>query len=304
LFGTGLNRIIKSNFSKIIDEINSSKKYVVSIDIPSGLNSETGECLNKAVNSNLTCTLISLKKGLFTKKGRDFWDSIDNYPLINEKINTNNYLFSLTKLVNYKIYSSSKKILSSKNISFGKSFDTHKNSFGKSLIIGGGNNFFGALLIAGQSSLKTGTRYVELITTKKHAELLPLNQPEFITSSYNDATFYEKLNNYNNLLFGPGLGQSKWSKDIFSKLCNFLQKKNNLRNIIFDADALNLLSEKPFKNDKWILTPHPGEAAKLLGTNTKNIQEDRFTAIVELQKKYGGIIVLKGSGNINSNTKK
>ena len=132
LFGTGLNKNIGGSFLKIIDEINSSNSYIISIDIPSGLNSETGDHLNKVVNSNLTCTLISLKKGLFTKSGRDFWESIQNCPLINKKFNTKNYLFSLTDLTKYKIYvSDSEKHITSKKISFNRSFDTHKNSFGK-----------------------------------------------------------------------------------------------------------------------------------------------------------------------------
>ena len=299
LFGTGLNKNIGGSFLKIIDEINSSNSYIISIDIPSGLNSETGDHLNKVVNSNLTCTLISLKKGLFTKSGRDFWESIQNCPLINKKFNTKNYLFSLTDLTKYKIYvSDSEKHITSKKISLNRSFDTHKNSFGKSLIIGGGSNFFGALLISGQSSLKTGTRYVELITTKKHAELLPLHQPEFITSSYDKDSFFDKLNQYNNILIGPGLGQTEWARNVFSKFCNFLKSKHRLKNIILDADALNLLAKNPFKYNKWILTPHPGEAAKLLDIKVNDVQKNRFEIAERLQKKFGGIIVLKGSGTI------
>ena len=299
LFGTGLNKNIRGIFSKIIEEINASNSYVVSIDVPSGLDSETGKFFKKVVYSNLTCTLVSLKKGLFTKSGRDLWNRIDNYPLVNETFKTNNYLFSLTSLEKYKIkLSNHKRTISCRRINFNKSFDTHKSSLGKSLIIGGNDNFFGALLLSSQSALKTGSRYVEAISTEKHANLLPLHQPELIASSYSHSEFYKKLNEYENLLIGPGLGKTEWSKNIFSNFCKFLKSNRSPKNIILDADALNLLAQNPFKYDSWVLTPHPGEAARLLHIKTSDVQDNRLETANELQKKYGGIIVLKGSGTI------
>jgi len=299
LFGTGLNKNITGVFSKIIDEINVSNAYVVSIDIPSGLNSETGVVLKKAVFSNLTCSLISLKKGLFTKSGRDFWKKIENHPLVKSDLKEKSFLFSLTPLTKYKIELFDYKIkLKPKKINFIKCFDTHKNSLGKSLIIGGNYNFFGALLLSSKSALKTGSRYIEVISTKKHAELLPIQHPELITSSYGSSELSSKFKTYNNLLIGPGLGQSKWSEKIFSEFSIFLQNNNSQHNIIVDADALNLLAKNPFRYNNWILTPHPGEAARLLGVNVATVQANRFEAANQLQKKYGGIIVLKGSGTI------
>jgi len=94
------------------------------------------------------------------------------------------------------------------------------------------------------------------------------------------------------LTLGPGLGQSSWSRALFAKV---IESKLPM---VVDADGLNLLSQNPLRHDNWILTPHPGEAARLLGCSSKEIQADRFQAVCELQARYGGIIVLKGSGTL------
>ncbi|MCH8846611.1 MAG: NAD(P)H-hydrate dehydratase, partial [Proteobacteria bacterium] len=91
---------------------------------------------------------------------------------------------------------------------------------------------------------------------------------------------------------GPGLGQSNWGGSLFSKVL-----ESNLP-LVVDADALNILAQEPVSSDRWILTPHPGEAARLLNCDSNDIQSDRISAARKIQKKYGGIIVLKGSGSI------
>jgi NAD(P)H-hydrate epimerase len=94
------------------------------------------------------------------------------------------------------------------------------------------------------------------------------------------------------IVIGPGLGQSDWSKELFMVTIN-AQKP-----LIIDADALNLLALAPFTNAHWILTPHPGEAARLLNCSTLDIQQDRFASASALQDKYKGIVILKGSGTL------
>jgi NAD(P)H-hydrate epimerase len=96
----------------------------------------------------------------------------------------------------------------------------------------------------------------------------------------------------NALTVGPGLGQQDWGRDLFQKAIEAELP------MVVDADALNLLSKEPFKYDNWVLTPHPGEAARLLQCTSEEVQADRFSAVKELQNTYGGIIVLKGSGTL------
>ncbi|RLA20206.1 MAG: NAD(P)H-hydrate dehydratase, partial [Gammaproteobacteria bacterium] len=91
---------------------------------------------------------------------------------------------------------------------------------------------------------------------------------------------------------GPGLGQTVWAQNLLAELLDTAMP------LVVDADALNLLAKEPFKRDNWVLTPHPGEAARLLGITIKEIESDRFSSVKALQKKYGGVVVLKGAGTL------
>jgi hydroxyethylthiazole kinase-like uncharacterized protein yjeF len=99
------------------------------------------------------------------------------------------------------------------------------------------------------------------------------------------------------VVIGPGLGQSAWALELLAKI---LQSRLS---VIMDADALNLLAIEPSKSHRWVLTPHPGEAARLLACSTKQIQSDRFSAALAVQEKYNGICVLKGAGSLIVDTK-
>ncbi len=200
-------------------------------------------------------------------------------------------------IVFYSIYPYEKnKLHKSFEINFNK--HNHKKSFGKTLIIGGDDGYLGSIIIAGQSALKTGTRYIEICTTEKHCSSLALHQSELITIEYND-TFQKKLDDYNNIIIGPGFFPSQeWSKKIFIEFQQFLFNSNKEVNVVADAGFLSLLSNHPFQYDNWVLTPHPGEAAKLLNTSISNIQNNRIKACYEIQKKFGGVTVLKGNQTI------
>mgnify|MGYP001285606169 FL=1 len=178
-----------------------------------------------------------------------------------------------------------------------RDMNTYKKSYGKTLIIGGDEGYLGAIIISSRSALYSGSRYVEAFSTKTHANILATYQPELITS-YSVEKLYKVIKDFQNILIGPGLSENKWSVDIFEKFKKHLLSNNIGQNIIADAGFLNILSSYPFKFDNWILTPHIGEAAKLLNTSTKKIQENRLEAATRLQKKFGGVVVLKGPGTI------
>ena len=184
------------------------------------------------------------------------------------------------------------------NIEISYNPENHKTTFGRTLIIGGTYGYFGAILLAGQAALRCGSRYVEIISNKKHSSLISIHQKELISSSYNSTKFMEKLTKIKNIVIGPGLSSNKWSSEIFSNFSEHISNYNNIKNIVIDAGALRLLSAQPFYNDNWILTPHPGEAAILLDTTIDLVQSDRLKAANLLQKKYGGIVILKGPGTI------
>lgn len=169
--------------------------------------------------------------------------------------------------------------------------DSHKGDFGHVVVIGGDYGFSGAVRMAAEAALRVGAGLVSVVTRAEHALTLNASRPEIMCHAA-DKKLDALLVKASVIIVGPGIGQTPWAK----KLLNSALKSK--KPLLLDADALNILAKKPMKNARWILTPHPGEAARLLKTTTNVIQRDRIRAINELQKKYGGVCVLKGAGSL------
>ena len=182
-----------------------------------------------------------------------------------------------------------------KSIRINEGHNIHKKTFGKSIIIAGAAGYLGAAIIASKAALKTGSRYIMLMTTKDHSNIFSTYQPEIITST---VLKYGELGKFKNILIGPGLSEDLWSQRIFKKVIRYLDQKDSMQNIVADAGFLGLLAKNKFRYDNWILTPHEGEAAKLLETSSKIVNSDREYAAKEIQRIYGGIIILKGHKTI------
>jgi hydroxyethylthiazole kinase-like uncharacterized protein yjeF len=212
------------------------------------------------------------------------------------------YQIFIKKDINHKnIYSfmltSGKKSAETLHFDIPLNQNTYKKSFGKTLIIGGASGYLGAVIISGKAALYSGSRYVEIMTTKPHAVVLSTHQPELITS-YEISDFQKKIISYKNLLIGPGMSDDDWSQKIFIKIKKYLSSQPVKINCVIDGGFLSMLSKEPYKYDNWIMTPHIGEAAKLLNKKPLDIEADRLKAAKKLQQKYGGIIVLKGPKTI------
>jgi NAD(P)H-hydrate epimerase len=179
-----------------------------------------------------------------------------------------------------------------------RSRTTHKGQCGHVLIIGGTLGMGGALRLAGEGALRSGAGLVTLATDPQHSALLNLNRPELMCHGVAHVEDLEPLlQRANVVVIGPGLGRSAWANTLFNRVLNIHQP------LIVDADALNLLAATPTQRANWILTPHPGEAARLWGgeqITAKAVQQDRFAAAAAIQARYGGVLVLKGSGTIIS----
>ncbi len=171
--------------------------------------------------------------------------------------------------------------------------DSFKGSFGHVLVVGGDYGFSGAVRLAAEAALRVGAGLVSVATRSEHASSLNLMRSEMMCHGITHAKdLAPLLIKATVVVLGPGLGQSNWAKKILA--CVLKSKKL----LIMDADALNLLAKKHINYVNWVLTPHPGEAARLLNTTTEAIQNDRLAAVLALQKKYGGVSVLKGSGTL------
>jgi len=287
LFGIGINRNITGVWEQIINQINDSHIPILSIDIPSGLDPNTGKVLGVAVKANITITFVGLKKGLFTGKGRDYSGEIkfNNLGLPVEVYKDS--ICNVVRLTN----NSFKDILPKRAQS------AHKGDFGKLLIMGGKDGMQGAALLAGTAALRTGTGIVHVLSNSTHPGSINFICPEIQWHNFSEIKqLKDLLAKSTVLLLGPGLGNDKYSKIFFDEAM-----QSDLP-LVLDADGLNMLSEKFNNNFKirknWILTPHSMEAARLLNTDVATVEADRFAAIEQLSHKYKATVILKGSGTL------
>ncbi|MBL4744403.1 MAG: NAD(P)H-hydrate dehydratase [Cycloclasticus sp.] len=171
--------------------------------------------------------------------------------------------------------------------------DAHKGDAGHTLLIGGDAGFSGAIRLASEAALRVGSGLVSVATRAEHAASITIARPELMCHGVSGRLDIKQLAKRCQVIaVGPGLGQSAWSNQLFEAAL-----ETNLPTVI-DADALNLLSQQPRKNNHWVLTPHVGEAARLLNCTTAEIQQDRASAAEQLQEQYGGVVVLKGAGSL------
>ena len=174
--------------------------------------------------------------------------------------------------------------------------DSNKGDYGHVLVIAGNLGFGGAALLTSKAAVSIGSGLVTLATRKDHVSASLSYCPEVMVKSVEGLSDLENfLPNKNVFCVGPGLGKNYWSDQMVYKSMNYSAKEN--LPILLDADALNIISEEKlnFKNSKKIiLTPHPGEAARLLKTTVKKVQKNRPDALDALCKKFGATVVLKG----------
>jgi ADP-dependent NAD(P)H-hydrate dehydratase / NAD(P)H-hydrate epimerase len=175
--------------------------------------------------------------------------------------------------------------------------DGHKGIFGNLCIVGGDDGMQGALIIAARSALHTGTGRVYAVSLANEAVTLDIHSPEIMFRSLSPAQAW--LNLSNDIIIGPGLGQTSKAKDVLA-VC--LQQEKSL---LLDADALNLIAQNPRmaellkkRTHPTVLTPHPAEAARLLETSVENIQQHRVDCALEIARQFNTICVLKGAGTL------
>ena len=288
LLGTGLDREVTGQWREVINAINSCDTPVLSLDIPSGLNADTGQIMGCAVNADATISFIGLKQGLFTGQGVEYagdvhFNNLDVPNGVGTKINSMTEQITLDDLQSFLT---------------ARSKSSHKGSYGHVLVVGGDNCFAGAARLCAEAAARTGAGLISLATHSNHAGYITMAVPEVMAhATENPSELLPLLEKANVVAIGPGLGQSNWGMSLFSKV---MECKLPL---VVDADALNLLAQEPVYSDHWVLTPHPGEAARLLNCDTSSIQSDRIAAAREIQKKFGGITVLKGSGTVIADDK-
>lgn len=180
--------------------------------------------------------------------------------------------------------------------------DSHKGDFGHVLVVGGDRGMGGAVSMAGEAAARSGAGLTSIATRHEHVAALIARRPELMVRGIDGGAELEALlERATVLVLGPGLGQSEWSRDLLGHTLNGAARRT--LPVVLDADALNWLVRDPTLmpqglHGKCLLTPHPGEAARLLGVEGDTINADRPAAALALQRKFGGAAVLKGSGTL------
>ena len=291
LLGTGLDREVTGHLADIIKAVNryrerglqhqTNQRAVVALDIPSGLNADTGAIMGSAIKADLTVSFVGLKRGLFTGDGPGFcgdivFDDLDIDPRAKLATRTS------TRLLDPSCLQFPRRTRSA-----------HKGHYGHVLVIGGDHGDSGAARMAAEAAARVGAGLVSVATRANHAALMNLTRPELmchVVESIDELN--PLLERATTLALGPGLGRGEWGRSLFRRAL-----ESGLP-LVVDADALNLLAELPQNMDHWVLTPHPGEAGRLLNMTSTQVQQDRFSAVHALQAKYGGVSVLKGAGTL------
>ena len=279
LLGTGLDRDVSGLYAQAIAHLNAANRPVLAIDIPSGIDADTGAMWGCAVQATATISFIGIKQGLLTGAAPQYCGELhfDNLGVPAEL---------------YAAVTPSARRLTTPSWPK-RPRDSHKGHFGHVLIIGGHHGYSGAARLAAEAAARVGAGLVSVATRAAHAALLNTGRPELMCHACeNEAALLPLLQQATVIVIGPGLGQEDWGRRLL------LAALRSGLPLVVDADALNLIAQQPCRNECWILTPHPGEAARLLGQNSATIQRDRFAAARALQQYYGGVVVLKGAGTL------
>ena len=279
LLGTGLDRSVTGLYAEAIQAINAHSSPAIAVDIPSGLNADTGNAMGCAVKAVYTVTFIGLKQGLFTGQAAEYCGVI-----CYAQLGVPDEIFAGLDATATRVV----KVPLPRRHRY-----AHKGNCGHVLIVGGELGYSGAARMAGEAALRVGSGLVSIATRVAHSGLMSLNRPELMCHGVETPEqLTALLAKVDVVVVGPGLGQSDWAKALFNAaICS--EKPT-----VVDADGLNLLAAVPAAKPNWILTPHPGEAARLLNRSAAAIQQDRFAAALSLQADYGGVAILKGAGTL------
>ncbi|HEX4618427.1 MAG TPA: NAD(P)H-hydrate dehydratase [Steroidobacteraceae bacterium] len=283
LLGTGLHGEVRAEYAAAIRAINLSGLPAFALDVPSGLDSDTGVPLGEAVRAACTVTFVGLKTGLLVGEGPEYtgtvyFDDLELTPPPGE------FAPRLTRIIESEIRAALPR----------RRRASHKGDFGRVLIVGSGSGMPGAARLAGEACLRVGAGLTTVAAAPENVAAIAAGRPELICLALTEPrVLADAAARADVVAIGPGLGTGPWARAALDTVLS------SDRPLVVDADALNLLAEAEVRpRTDWILTPHPGEAGRLLGATTEEVQRDRLAALDGLLARCGGIIVLKGAGTL------
>lgn len=279
LLGSGGQGALRPELVAICRAINAKKCPLLAVDLPTGLDGSSGMADADSLRASLTLTFLAAKPGLFTGRGPSCSGQVVLAPLL------------------------AQGLLAQQQAAFGwllpahaqalppRSLVGHKGLYGKLLLVGGGSGMAGAARLCGEAALRGGVGLVAVACGAGSAaaisgpcpELMADERPELLAARLAWASL---------VVVGPGLGRDAWAASCWQQVV-----ATDLP-LLVDGDALWWLAQAPQRRENWVLTPHPGEAATLLGWPLATVEADRPAAARALQQRYGGVVVLKGAGTL------
>jgi ADP-dependent NAD(P)H-hydrate dehydratase / NAD(P)H-hydrate epimerase len=288
LLGIGLEGNPRFSFASAIEQINQSGLPVLALDIPSGLNADSGAEQGESVKASLTMTYIGIKRGLLTARG----------PAVCGEVVLADLAIDADIFARAKPRSEYLKLSLLSGLLAPREADAHKGDFGHVMIIGGDTGYGGAAIMAAEAAARAGAGLVSVATRPEHISAILARRPEIMACGVVSGQELEPLlTRPSVLVVGPGLGRSPWSEQMLQQAF-----KSGLP-MVLDADALNIIADMRVfpaitPRSNWLLTPHPAEAGRLLGLKTRDVSSDRFASVEQLHKKFGGAVILKGAGSL------
>lgn len=280
LLGTGLKGEVREAARQHIRRINDTGAPVLAVDLPSGLCADTGRILGEAVSASVTLSFVGLKPGLLTGRGPDVTGLL---LLADLGIQPRLRQAPVAELLQWQRVRRWRPR---------RRQGAHKGEAGRLLVVGGNEGMSGAVRLAGEAALRCGTGLVRIVSHPAMAHWLNLSRPELMTAVFPGFSHWSWADA---LVLGPGLGRDDWGGALFEAAIGGGMP------MVIDADGLHLLAagRAALPEDRqWVLTPHPGEAAMLLGVSVAEIEADRLAAVRRLREQYGGVVVLKGAGSL------
>lgn len=300
LFGTGIKGEITGLSGEVIDAINACGRPVVAIDLPSGLDADTGQICGRCVVADATVTFGLPKIGLATYPGAQYAGEVNVVdigipPIAFETSGINTF------------YTEDEDVLDRLPI---RPIDAHKGTFGHAAIIAGSVGLTGAAAMTAVAAVRIGAGLVTLgvpeslndILEAKVTEVMTIPMPETAERSFSKNAVgkaLELIARCDAVAIGPGLGRNPETVEFIHKLLPEIEIP-----MVIDADGLNAIAEDVSVFAKLkaplVITPHPGEMSRLTGTTTQIVQSNRLSAALDTAKRFGSVLVLKGAGTVIS----
>lgn len=289
LLGVGMKGAPNAEVSELIALVNESPLPVLAIDVPSGVNATSGYVASVAIIADITVTMLLNKQGLFTGHAPDYVGQVRMANLGVPK-QVRSHLEVSSRLLNWQSIQQG-ELFSPRKVT------AHKGDFGHVLIIGGDSGMAGAVSLSASAALRSGAGLVSVATRPEHVAAIVARQPEVMAHGIaSGQQLLPLLAKADVIAIGPGLGQSSWGQQMLQ------QVMQSTLPVVLDADALNLLASGNIKHNLdqriSVMTPHPGEAARMLGIDVPSVMQDRFTALRRLSERFSSYVVLKGAGSL------